>query len=152
MQKIQHEFYNIWQKNILPTIDDVNIFQIYISHKWQTFLIISIFTTKVIFMWATFCMHVIFNVIKYTIIIIYRIGKKSCVVIVVLCFYNIDGGNIISQLLLLPWLLLVGNTQPRPETAKDLFNHRLRNNRQLLLRNLSFTVLRAKKSLSWPLL
>lgn len=96
-------------------------------------------------MWATFCMHVIFNVIKYTIIIIYRIGKKSCVVIVVLCFYNIDGGNIISQLLLLPWLLLVGNTQPRPETAKDLFNHPRRNNRQLFLRISSFTVLKGEK-------
>ena len=100
-------------------------------------------------MWAAFCMHVIFNVIKYTIItIIYRIGKKKLRCYCCVVFYNIDGGNIISQLLLLLWLLLVGNTQPRPETAKDLFNHRLRNNRQLLLRNLSFTVLRVKKSLS----
>ena len=93
-------------------------------------------------MWATFCMHVIFNVIKYTIIIIiiYRIGKKKLCCYCCAVFYNIDGGNIISQLLLLPWLLLVGNTQPRPETAKDLFNHPRRNNRQLFLRICSFTV------------
>ena len=86
---------------------------------------ISIFISrkKVIFMWAAFCMHVIFNVIKYTIItIIYRIGKKKLRCYCCAVFYNIDGGNIISQLLLLLWLLLVGNTQLRPEIVKDLFN------------------------------
>ena len=59
---------------------------------------------------APFCMHVIFNVIKYTIItIIYRIGTKKLLLCSVL-FYNIDGGYIISQLLLLLWLLFVGNS------------------------------------------
>jgi hypothetical protein len=78
-------------------------------------------------MWATFCMHVIFNVIKYTIIIIYRIGKKKLRCYCCAVFYNIDGGNIISKIIIivvLVVLLLVGNTQPRPKTAKDLFNHK----------------------------
>ena len=86
---------------------------------------ISIFIVrkKVIFMWAAFCMHVIFNVIKYTIItiIIYRIGTKKLLLCSVL-FHNIDGGYIISQLLLLLWLLFVGNSeQPRPETATRIY-------------------------------
>ena len=111
---------------------------------WFLFLVSR---EKVIFMWAAFCMHVIFDVIKYTIItIIYRIGTKKLLLCSVL-FYNIDGGYIISQLLLLPWLLFVGNSQPRPETAKDLFNHSERNNRQLFSRNLSLTVMQVKMKL-----
>ena len=87
---------------------------------------ISIFIVrkKVIFMWAAFCMHVIFNVIKYTIItiIIYRIGTKKLLLCFVLQYrwwlYNIT--IIIIAMVVICWKL---RTTEARNCHKDLFNH-----------------------------